>query len=253
MDIVIIGSGNAATVLGRKFRAAGHRILQIVSRNASEASALAYEWDTESTNYLTVINPSADLYLIAVTDTAISGLVTDLRLPGKVVVHTAASVPRDVLKNVSAHHGVFYPLQSLSSEMTDLPDIPIFIDASDDFTRRRLESLAATISKHEVAEASDEERMKLHVAAVMVNNFINHLYSLVEDFCRKEGLDFKKLIPLMEETTRRIENISPGRAQTGPAARGDQETIDKHLAILEKHPRLQKIYLDITNSIRQAD
>ena len=107
MEIVIIGSGNVAATLGRKFKAAGHEILQVVSRNASAASKLAYEWDTESTNYPSIINRNAEVYLIAVSDDAIDEVIADLKLPGKVVVHTAASVSKDILKGVSGHHGVF--------------------------------------------------------------------------------------------------------------------------------------------------
>ena len=129
MEIVIIGSGNVAAVLGRKFKAAGHNILQVISRNASAASALAYEWDTESANYISLINKMADVYIIAVSDDAIDNVVTDLRLPGKVVAHTAASVSKEILKNVTAHYGVFYPLQSLRKDMTILPEIPFSLMA----------------------------------------------------------------------------------------------------------------------------
>ena len=145
MDIVIIGSGNVAAVLGRKFKAAGHTILQIYSRNAAAASELAYEWDTESTNYKITINKNADVYIIAVSDDAIDDVTADLKLPGKIVVHTAASVPKEVLKNVTTHYGVFYPLQSLRKEMKSLPDTPIFYDGSDELTKRKLESLAKSI------------------------------------------------------------------------------------------------------------
>ena len=69
MNIVIIGSGNVAAILGRKFLKAGHSIVQIYSRNASAASELAYEWDTESTNYKSLIVKNADVYIIAVSDT----------------------------------------------------------------------------------------------------------------------------------------------------------------------------------------
>jgi predicted dinucleotide-binding enzyme len=93
MEIVMIGSGNVAAVLGRKFKAAGHSIAQVYSRNASEASKLAYEWDTESTNYISLINKTADVYLIAVSDEAIDDVVRELKLPGRVVAHTAASAP----------------------------------------------------------------------------------------------------------------------------------------------------------------
>src|SRR6188474_2213548 len=204
MDIVIIGSGNVAAVLGRKFKAAGHNILQIVSRNASVASKLAYEWDTESTNYPSIINRNADIYIIAVSDDAIDDVVADLKLPKKIVAHTAASVSKEVLKNVSDHYGVFYPLQSLHKEDFDLPEAPIFFDGSDEITKKKLEALANSISPQHVTQANDDARMKLHVAAVFVNNFTNHLYSLAEDYCKKEGIDFSELLPLIEETASRM-------------------------------------------------
>jgi predicted dinucleotide-binding enzyme len=146
MNIVIIGSGNVAAVLGRKLIAAGHTIVQIISRNASAASELAYEWDTESANYLTLINKNADLYIIAVSDNAIAEIVQDLSLQGKVVAHTAAAVPMDVLKKVSAHYGVLYPLQSLRKEMKRLPDIPFYVAGNDDIARTQLQVLADAIS-----------------------------------------------------------------------------------------------------------
>src|SRR5712671_3629916 len=145
MDIVIIGTGNVAAVLGRKFRSAGHHILQVVGRNAAAASALAYEWNTMSTNYISAINRNAEIYLIAVTDEAIADVIRELKLPGKIVAHTAASVPKEVLKKVTEHYGVFYPLQSLSKDMKNLPDMPIFFDGSDDLTKRKLETLAHSI------------------------------------------------------------------------------------------------------------
>ena len=251
MDIVIIGSGNVAAVLGRKFKAAGHTILQIYSRNAAAASELAYEWDTESTNYKITINKNADIYIIAVSDDAIDDVTADLKLPGKIVVHTAASVPKEVLKNVTTHYGVFYPLQSLRKEMKSLPDTPIFYDGSDELTKRKLESLAKSILREQVTEAGDEARLKLHIAAVVVSNFTNHLYALAETFCRKEGLDFKQLLPLIEETALRIKDVSPHEAQTGPAARHDKETIQKHLELLKDHPQLKNIYLLLSESIQQ--
>lgn len=249
MDIVIIGSGNVAAVLGRKFKAAGHNIVQIVSRNAAAASALAYEWDTESANYMTLLNKNADVYLIAVSDDAIEKIITDLKLPGKVVAHTAASVPKEILKNVSDHYGVFYPLQSLRKEMPDLPDIPVFFDSSDDIVKKKLELLANSISVQPSAGSGDEQRLKLHIAAVIVSNFVNHLYALTEDYCKKEGISFKQLLPLIEETAARIKDISPWQAQTGPAIRHDKETIQKHLEILNDYPQLRKIYEIMSESI----
>jgi predicted short-subunit dehydrogenase-like oxidoreductase (DUF2520 family) len=251
MDIVIIGSGNVAAVLGRKFRAAGHRIVQVAGRNASAASALAYEWNTMSTNYLSAINRDAEIYIIAVTDDAIKDVVKELKLPGKIVAHTSASVPKEILKNVTEHYGVFYPLQSLRKDMLKLPDMPIFFDGNDELAKRKLETLAHSIAEEKVTEAGDDARLKLHVAAVVVGNFTNHLYALAEEYCKQEGLDFRQLLPLIEETALRIKDISPKEAQTGPAIRHDSETIQKHLELLKNHPQLKNIYILLTESIQQ--
>ena len=249
MNIVIIGSGNVAAILGRKFLKAGHNIVQIYSRNASAASELAYEWDTESTNYKSLIVKNADVYIIAVSDTAIEEVVDDLSFPGNVVAHTAASVPKEILQHVTSHYGVFYPLQSLRKEMTDLPEIPIFTDGSDAQTKKTLSSLAQSISPEQVTEAGDEARLKMHVAAVIVSNFTNHLYKLANDYCKKEGIDFNQLLPLINETTHRLQEVEPAKAQTGPAVRHDKETIQKHLHLLSRHPQLQKIYQLLSESI----
>ncbi|MGH2552602.1 MAG: Rossmann-like and DUF2520 domain-containing protein [Chitinophagaceae bacterium] len=250
MEIVIIGSGNVAAVLGRKFRMAGHHIIQVASRNATAASELAYEWDTVSTNYLSAINRDAEIYIIAVTDVALKDIALELSLPGKVVAHTAASVPKEILRNVSEHYGVFYPLQSLRKDMTKLPDIPVFFDGIDDHTKMKLASLAHSISNDKVVEAGDDARLKLHVAAVVVSNFANHLYALAEKYCRSEGLDFSQLLPLIEETALRLKEMSPKEAQTGPAIRHDVETIRKHLELLKDHPGLKNLYVLITESIQ---
>ena len=250
MNIVIIGTGNAATVLGRKFKKAGHRIIQVFGRDASEASKLAYEFGTESTNYWSVIRKDADFYLIAVSDDAIQEVAKHVHVPGKVVAHTAASVKKDMIKNMSHHYGVFYPLQSLRMDAKELPEIPIFVDASDEITKKKLEELATSISKENVVIANDDQRLKMHVAAVIVSNFTNHLYKLAEDYCKKEGIDFKQLLPLIEETASRLKTADASKSQTGPASRHDEPTIEQHLKLLETYPQLKKIYQVMTESIQ---
>jgi predicted short-subunit dehydrogenase-like oxidoreductase (DUF2520 family) len=251
MDIVIIGTGNTATVMGKKLRMAGHRIVQVFGRNSSLASELAYELDTESTNYWNVVNRNADLYIIAVSDIAVEEVFRELQLSDKTVVHTAASVSKEVLKGGAKHYGVLYPLQSLKKDAGYLPEIPMVIDAGDAATLNMLDVLAHTISER-VVVADDATRMKLHLAAVMVNNFTNHIYALVEKYCREEGLDFYLLLPLIRETAARLDNISPALSQTGPASRGDVTTIEKHMALLEKYPQLRNLYAAISNSISQS-
>ena len=249
MEIVIIGTGNTANILGHKLKAAGHDIVQIYGRNEHEASELAYELDTESTNYWSIVNRNADIYIIAVSDIAIEDVKRELYFSDKTVVHTAASVSKDVLKGSAEHYGVLYPLQSLKKGSGRLPDIPIIIDASDKATLQELEALAHTITEN-VETAGDEERLKLHLAAVFCNNFVNHLYVLMEEYCRREGISFNMLKPLIKETAIRIETVSPADAQTGPAVRDDTNTIEKHGQMLESYPELKEMYTMFTNSIR---
>ena len=248
MDIVIIGTGNTATVLGRKLKTAGHNIVQVYGRDTKAASQLAYELDTESTNYWNVVNRDADIYILAVSDIAIEEVKKELRLTDKTVVHTAASVSKNILKNVSRHFGVFYPLQSLKKELGYSPEIPIIIDANDDQTMKELEKLAQSIST-QVVEADDNERMKLHLAAVFCNNFVNHLYALTESYCKKENLDFNLLLPLIKETAARLDDLPASASQTGPAIRNDLQTINKHRELLASYPELKKIYELFTESI----
>lgn len=252
MDIVIIGTGNAAYILGRRLKASGHKILQVYGRNTEAAKDLAHELETISTDIPGSVNRNADIYIIAVSDIAIAEVLKQLPLPGKTIVHTAASVSKEVLKNMTARFGVFYPLQSLRKDSDHIPEIPIIIDAGDSTTLEQLQDLAHSITGR-VMEANDEERLKLHLAAVFCNNFVNHLYALTEQYCKKEGIDFNMMIPLIKETASRLEYVSPSVSQTGPAVRKDLNTIRKHQEELEKHPQLRKMYDMFTDSIGKVE
>jgi len=249
MKIVIVGAGNVATVLGRLIKKAGHEILQVVSRNADNAAVLASELGCAFADNSGVIDKSADLYLIAVTDTAMSLLDETYHLGNKLVVHTAGSVSKDVLKNVTFNYGVLYPLQSLRKQNMELQqDIPLLVDANTEEAIKTLQDFAHTISDN-VHLADDQGRLKLHVAAVLVSNFTNHLYALAADYCNKEGADFKLLLPLIEETALRLRYHLPNEMRTGPAARKDIQTLQKHLGLLAQYPAIHNIYLKMTDSI----
>src|SRR5687767_5841562 len=121
MKVVLIGTGNVATVLGKKMLAAEHDILQVYGRQALPAEILADILHATHTNDLATLNPGADIYIIAVSDAAIAPLAGQLQLHNKLVVHTAGAVSKEVLKPCTTNYGVLYPLQSLRSEMTVLP------------------------------------------------------------------------------------------------------------------------------------
>lgn len=251
MKVVIIGSGNVATVLGRLFKKNGHDIIQVVSRNVDHAGLLAAEFGCPFADNVGKIVQDGEVYLVAVSDGALYSLNNSIHLDKKLVLHTAGSVPIDVLKDISVNYGVLYPLQSLRKEMDYPDDIPFLIDGNTEETITLIEDFAKIISAN-VVKASDDERLKLHVAAVIVSNFTNHLYALAEDFCKQENIDFKLLSPLINETAIRVAKVSPSTMQTGPAARNDLFTLDKHLRLLANHPKLKYIYLKLTDSIMKG-
>lgn len=251
MRIVIIGSGNVASVMGRLLQKKNHQIIQVVSRSASHAKILADELSCPFSDSDSTVDRSADIYLFAVSDGALYELNKSFQLGNKLVLHTAGSVPKDVLKDISVNYGVLYPLQSLRKEMEYTAEIPFLIDGNSGESITVIEDFAKTLSG-KVVKADDDARLKLHVAAVVVSNFTNHLYALAEEFCEKEKIDFKLLAPLIKETAERVETHSPASVQTGPAQRNDVFTLDKHLRLLSNYPRLKYIYLKLTDSIMKG-
>lgn len=248
MNVAIIGSGNTASVLGRLLKHNNHNIVQIASRNPAHAKLLADELGAKHTDLKGLIDITADIYIVSVSDAAITECFHFLKVHNKPVFHTAGSVSKDILKSVSDNYGVIYPLQTLRKEMLEIPEIPILIDTNNKSTLSLILELAINIS-NDVRIVDEEFRMKTHMAAVVVNNFTNHLYALAENYCKMEQLDFGLLKPLIKETAIRIEHLSPSKVQTGPAVRNDVKTIDKHMNLLNSYPELKALYLKLSNSI----
>lgn len=252
MDIVLIGSGNVATVLGRKSLAAGHRIVQVYSPHSGHANELAVRLGTNSTSYISSIEKKADLTIIALRDDAVSGFVQQAGKINSTLVHTAGSLSIDVLKGLSNPSlGVLYPLQSLKKEIEVLPPVSILIDGNNSASLGIIKEFAKTIAEM-VSEADDETRLKYHLAATIVNNFTNYLFTLAASFCEKEKISFTLLQPLIEETVMRLRTTVPEQAQTGAAIRNDVDTLLKHREILEQYPHISKFYNLFTEEIQKS-
>ena len=248
MKVTIIGSGNVATVMGSTVVSAGHTLLQVAARNAAAAAELATEWGCGYTTRWDSLDPSADIYIVSVSDRALPELNGELRLPGRLVVHTAGAAPLSALASVSARHGVLYPLQSLRKETRPFPQFPLLIDAANPDDLALLDGFARTLVR-QVQRADDVSRRKLHVAAIFANNFTNYLYTLSADFCRQEGIDFSLLLPLIRETAGRVERYDPRTVQTGPAIRGDRATMEQHLEVLANYHNMSDLYRIISGQI----
>lgn len=248
MNIVFLGSGNAATALARLMVQKGHSILQVWSLTTLHAQELAMEVNAEVLTDFNNIHPLTDICVLAVSDDVVAQVATQLSISKKVLVHTAGSVNIDVLQSASINYGVLYPLQSLRKEMKTTAEIPFLVDGNTNEVKVMLFDFAKSLSDL-VRFAADAERLQYHVAAVVVNNFTNHLYAIAEKFCKQQQLDFKLLHPLALETAQRLQTSSAFESQTGPSRRGDEETMNKHLELLEGNHQLQQLYKVISNSI----
>lgn len=250
MDVIILGSGNTATVLGKLLVSKGYNIQQVWSRQYNHAQQLASQLDALAISSLQDISNRADLCIMAVADSAIGEVAHQLKLKKKILVHTAGSVSMHILQNSSPNYGVLYPLQSLRKEMAMLPDIPFLIDGNSSEVTEILLELAETLSDR-AEQANDEQRMQMHLAAVLVSNFTNHLYAHAETFCKDHQLNFHLLQPMITEVAARLTEISPFKLQTGPARRNDLATVEKHIALLSGNPQLQLLYKTLSDSIWQ--
>ncbi|MFT3980533.1 MAG: DUF2520 domain-containing protein [Ferruginibacter sp.] len=248
MKIALIGSGNVASVLGRLIVQKQHSVCQVISRDMEHARQLADELGATAGDFSVKPDTSADIFIIALSDSALENFFVEGNLREKCVVHTAGSVGIDILSRYSDYYGVLYPLQSLRKEVVEIPTIPFLIDGNNTESFQYIEAFARSISPF-VERTNDEERLKLHAAAVIVSNFTNHLYAIAEDFCVKENVPFDMLKPLILETAMRLNHFSPSQVQTGPAIRKDIHTLDKHLRLFTAHPKLRTMYLRLTDSI----
>jgi len=249
MNITIIGTGNVATVVGHKLLRASHKISEVYGRSNEKTAQLAKELKAAPCYDWSDISKDADLYIIAISDNGLYELPDDFHCD-KLVVHTAGSVSKEVLKKISPRYGVFYPLQSLKKNSDADIEIPILVDANSDADIRVLIELGTTISE-EVAIANDHKRLHLHVGAVIVNNFTNHLFTLADDYCKHQDINFELLLPLIKETVGRLDTNSPSAMQTGPAIRRDITTIEKHLKLLQHEPQLKKLYQVFSDEIME--
>lgn len=252
--VVLIGAGRLATHLGLRLKEMEVPVVQVFSRTKRKAQALSKELSCVATNDLKKISTKGDLYIVAVHDNAIGVVSEQLArrksLRDKLFVHTSGATPSVVFKPHFKHYGVFYPLQTFSSNrMVDFSQIPICVDAKYVKDRKALTKLAQLLSD-KVYPINDEQRAILHVAAVFVNNFSNHMFTVAAKIAGDNDLPFDLLRPLLLETASKVQSNRPSAMQTGPAVRKDASTINQHLEYLEAHyPSYAVLYRLLSESI----
>ncbi len=246
--IVLIGAGNVAFHLANALHNTPHNIVQIYNR--SEKRLADFKNITQNlTNNLQDIFPNANVYLLAVSDDAIEKVAAQLPIHKQsIVAHTSGATPSTVLQQ-HPHHGIFYPLQTFSRHKTvNWSNIPLCLDGNTPETLTILQQLAQSINPN-IYFINDQQRQQLHVAAVFANNFTNHLFAIAQDILQKQDLSFDLLKPLIQETVIKIQKHPPKKSQTGPAVRGDLQTMQRHLDLLKNLPNYQQLYQLLSKSI----
>ena len=224
---VLIGNGNVASHLGEALEKVNHKVIRVGGRNR-----------------IIPIPKDADLYVIAVTDSAILSVAEEIGdVPG-LVVHTAGSVPMSILPQ--QNRGVLYPLQTFTKgRPLDMNTVPLFIECDGDMLFLR--QVACKLSSN-VTEMDSERRCFLHLAAVFCCNFTNHMYRISESMLAEHDIPFKVLLPLIDETANKVHSLSPSKAQTGPAVRWNEDVMAAQMNLLERED-LKQLYRIISQSI----
>ena len=246
--IVLLGNGNVAFHLHRALLAAsGVELVQLVARREDAYS------DFEQGIPRGILGGTlkdADVYLIAVADNAIEAVSGHLRDMKGLVAHTSGALGPEALVGIS-RPGVLYPLQTFSRDRdVDFSEIPICLETGRPQDLPLLRSLSEAIST-KVFELEARARRELHLAAVFINNFTNHMVCLGQALCQNQGLPADLLHPLLQETFRKLETLSAFQAQTGPARRRDRVTQQAHLSLLGD-PLQRELYKIISESIQQT-
>jgi predicted short-subunit dehydrogenase-like oxidoreductase (DUF2520 family) len=244
-----IGAGRVAGILCRAFSHAGFTIDMIVTEKGSSGRTLADScsavWSDKP-----VFPDSTEVIIVAVPDNRLKTVLGEIKCSNKTVVaHTAGSVGLDVFPDSLERRGVFYPLQTFSHDRKiSFGELPVFIEASDSISLAVLSEITGLLGARRYV-ADTEHRRMLHLSAVFVCNFVNHMLTHGKDLALKAGFSFEELKPLINETFMKALENGPENSQTGPAIRNDINTIEKHLELLSFDPDLQRIYRELSGSI----
>lgn len=244
--INIVGAGNVGAHLFRSL----HKVCEIkavYSRDISRATKLADGSVTSVTDDIALL-PKVDLMIIAVHDDAIKYIVDQMDHE-QAVVHTSGSIGLSVFESFT-FSGSLYPLQTFTSGIETVNEnFPYLIESKNETFQNTLENFCESSLKTKAIPVNSEKRAKIHLAAVLVNNFYNHLAFESEQILRGVGENLSLLKPLMEEGMSKIFSSDTFVSQTGPARRNDKVVIKKQTESLETK-ELKELYQLFTKLIQ---
>ena len=247
MKIGFIGAGKVATAFGVYIHNNGYKIAGFYSRclSSSEEAAKASDSISYSDDILLVKN--CDIIFITTNDDSIESVCQSLAdrgafVSGQIVVHMSGALSSKVL--ISAEYQGCYtfsmhPLQSFanfSEALSNLKNSYFSIEGISD----KIAILKGILDKtgNPYFILNSDSKTIYHAAACVFSNYLVTLMdeglSLLDSIGieRKEG--FKSMLPLIQSTLNNISLLGTEDALTGPIARGDSMTIEKHIAAIGK-------------------
>ncbi len=244
MTINLIGTGNVAWHLANQLAKIPTCTLQQIAGRSPEKEGDFKSFAGEIVT-INALQP-ATITIIAVSDDVIENVSTLIPYQDTLVVHTSGSITIEAI--AQNRKGVFYPLQSFSKNDTiDFTNIPMCIEATTQEDLEILQQLAMLFST-KVYHIDSHQRKQAHLAAVFVNNFTNHCYTIAQELCDTHQIPFELLHALVGKTAQKAIDHSPSEVQTGPAKRNDTKVINEHLNMLQQEDH-KSIYQTLTASI----
>jgi len=245
----MIGAGNVSTHISRHFHLAGHQISCIYSRTEASALQLAAELGVPGTSNVEDVPVDADFYLLCVPDRVALEVAEKFRHTSGIWIHTAGALSMNLFEGVFKQYGVLYPLQTLSqSRPLEPSQVPCLVEGSSPQVLASLMKLALSVYSS-VEEVNSEKRLVIHTAAVFANNFTNHMVHIAKELISDQNIDPQMIEPILQETFEKIMALGTVEGRTGPAIRGDQITMNKHIELLKDHPEWEKLYTFISRDI----
>lgn len=247
--IALIGAGRLATNFAITLKERGYSILQVFSRNEKTGKKLAGKVASSFIGDLDDLTPKADLYALAVSDSAIQEVAGKIRLDRQLIIHFSGTVDLNVLEGASHNYGVLYPPQTFTK--TGKPgflSVPLCIEANNPESNRKLSLFAGTFSDKIFPVTSDQRKI-IHLSAIFAGNFTNFMYAVAEDLLAKNDLPMDLVRPIIRKTASNARRRNIFRLQTGPAVREDRLTIMSHLDLLHDNPVYEEIYRIISENI----
>jgi predicted short-subunit dehydrogenase-like oxidoreductase (DUF2520 family) len=254
--IGFIGAGTVGTALAVKLKSKGYPVVAVGSRSKSSAIKLAqlvvgcraYDTIQEAVD-------AAEIIFITTPDGAIATVAAQLSWrPGQKAVHCSGVESADLLKparRAGAEVGSFHPLQSFADVDQAVQNLPCstFAIEAEGLLNAILKDFAQALDGHVVSFRS-QDKLLYHAAATMACNYLYTLVKLATDLWQTFGVSVpeatRALLPLLRGTLNNLEQVGLPNCLTGPIARGDSDTVRKHLQAIETQaPKLLSTYREL--------